>query len=135
MKIKVPDIYIKEIPIKGRGVFAGRTYAKGDLIEIAPVIKLTEGQAAIAGTTKLAQYLFSGIYECELVALGYASLYNHDFKPNADWTNNNEVLVIVASKPIKKDEEITISYGWDNDSYKMVGIPIPKKRKAKRGKK
>ena len=51
----------------------------------------------------------------ERVMLGPASFINHACKPNADWVVQGEwsktTLVVKTIRPIKKGEEITLSYG------------------------
>ena len=46
-----------------------------------------------------------------VVAFGYGSMYNHSDIPNASWKVVDEYVKITCVKPIKKDEEIFLSYG------------------------
>ena len=49
-----------------------------------------------------------------VIAFGYASLYNHSDTPSASWFVDESYVVIRAIEPIKKDDEIFVSYG---DTY------------------
>ena len=63
--------------------------------------------------------LASYVYEWPLggdntaVALGDASLFNHDDRPNADWKTDvqNEMMVFHALRDLEPDEEVFIDYG------------------------
>lgn len=124
------SIEVRPAGDKGRGVFATRNIAKGELIEIAPLIVLDEADDRILGMTLLSHYKF-GITDSEYsrfgdpvsaIALGYASLYNHSDKSNADYATSDSIIVIKAIKAIKAGQEITIDYGWDDDFKEEAGV-------------
>jgi SET domain-containing protein len=112
-----PSLYIAPSKLGGRGVFAGTSIKKGDLIEICPVILLKEGEAAILDTTTLYDYYFLWGDESErsVIALGYGSLYNHFCPSNADYFMDfdAETIDIVAVRYIEAGDEITINYNGD----------------------
>lgn len=112
-------IEVRSAGTKGRGVFATHSIAKDEVIEISPVIALTADDSVIIQQTSLHAYTFANqsdhteMQSC--LALGFASLYNHSDKPNADFTVNSKIVIIKAKSAIKKGTEITINYGWEDD--------------------
>lgn len=125
MKIKPSEkIYVADskMPAAERGVFAAADLKKGDLIEICPIIEIPETQVKLLRKTDLINYYFRvGMYnERVAIALGYGSLYNHSYSPNADFETNLEERIIqfIALKNINKDEEITIDYNFFKPSEK-----------------
>lgn len=56
------------------------------------------------------------------VVLGYGSIYNHSYKPNAQYRFNfrKKVMVVRAIKKIKMGEEIFINYNfWSDDKSSL----------------
>jgi SET domain-containing protein len=117
-----PEAVVALAKGKGRGVFASRDFARGEIIERAPVIQVSAGDAELIQFTSLGDYTFSGEDGTSLIALGYCSLYNHSRKGNSDYVSNDDCIVVVATKPIKAGEEITFDYGWDDDGLRERGI-------------
>lgn len=110
-------IYIDLSPIHGLGVFAKTKISEGELIEECSVLSLP-----ISNTENpdlLTDYRFNwpqGNTPTEQVlALGYASLYNHSNEPNAYWKSNLEkkTFEFYSSKTILAGEEIFVWYGDD----------------------
>ena len=97
---------VREGP-RGRGVFATRSFAEGETVEVCPTVEISEGGG------DLADYLFESTNEgMFLVVLGFGMLYNHSSEPNLDYFQENEAaLAFVAQRQIDKGEELTISYG------------------------
>ena len=99
---------------KGRGVFASATIARGELVEVCPVIVIPAEQWHHVEPTVLALYIFNFGPEGEhaAIALGYGSLYNHSFAPNAEYNKSwDERLIRFTSlRDIAVDEEITVNY-------------------------
>lgn len=110
------NLYISKstIPNSGRGVFAANDIKKGDIIEICPVIEVPKYDAANVNESILTTYFFSFGRKKELmvVALGFGSIYNHTYTPNATYKKRSTETTIEFSalKNIKKDEEITVNY-------------------------
>lgn len=102
---------------KGRGVFAERNFASGELIECAPVIIVPDKEWPFVSSTILSDYFFETEDGLAAMALGYASLYNHSFDANADYLVADDRVLITALCGINKDEEIFIDYGWDPHHY------------------
>ena len=80
----VDAIKVKRVKGKGWGVFARRFIRQGEVIERVPMLVLTaeEFEDCLAGTS-LANYCFAWGRGMMALALGYGSLYNHSFRPNA----------------------------------------------------
>ena len=77
-------IEVKQIKGKGRGVFARRLIYDGEVIERVPVLVLPIGESRTAsGPTPMSDYCFDWGRGTVAVALGYGSLYNHSYQPNA----------------------------------------------------
>ena len=104
----------------GRGVFAGRAYRKGEVIEVCPVIRLPANAEGTAGGG-LEYYVFQwGEGGRELaVALGYGSLYNHSPNANARFNPRatTDDIVFRAVRDIAEGEQIFIDYRWEESDY------------------
>jgi uncharacterized protein len=116
-----PELFITQSPLGGRGVFTAAPIAKGDLIEICPVIVMKKGDIAHLDKTTLYDYYFlwSDDHDKSAIALGYGSLYNHFAPSNADYFMDfdAEVIEIYAVRDIEAGDEITINYHGDpNDA-------------------
>ncbi len=123
-KIKASDkIYVSKsrIPDSGRGVFARGAIKKGETIEICPVIEIPKADFANVNESFLVTYFFSfGDDKDQLVvALGFGSIYNHTYEPNATYRRKqNETMEFIALKDILKDEEITVNYNYGDPKDK-----------------
>ena len=88
----------------GRGVYASGPYQVGEIIETCPVIILSISDTKKINSTLLYDYYYSwGANNSQAaIALGYGSLYNHSYKPNAQYIKNlaNDVIEFVSIKPI-----------------------------------
>lgn len=109
----------------GRGVFAGRAFRTGEIIEVCPALVLPDGTAeeALCG---LQQYVFKwGPAEDRLaIALGYGSLYNHSQDPNAAFQLRDArgEIVFRAVRAIAVGEQILIDYRWDEADHARFNI-------------
>ena len=117
------NIIVKNTPKKGRGVFALRDLKEGEIIENCPVINITPKERKIVEKTIFNYYIYP--WRSTLsgsLALGYGSIYNHSFFPNADWKQNfkTKSMVYKAIIPIKKGEEITVNYNGEPDEQTPI---------------
>jgi hypothetical protein len=107
-------IAVGESGDKGRGVFAQKRFRAGELIERCPVILLNPAERDRIGSTILGMYCFCWGADTEemAIALGYGSIYNHSYEPNADFHRAVEkgAMDFVALRDIERGEEITINY-------------------------
>ncbi len=104
-------VRVRKVKGKGRGVFARRAIKKGAVVERVPVViipvkNLVDGWKNRA----LNKYFYVWSGSTVAVSLGYGSLYNHSFTPNADYEHGAKVLVYRALRDIDEGEEITVNY-------------------------
>ena len=113
-------VYIKNSQVTGagRGVFAKCDIHAGERIEICPVIEIPQSDVSAIDESILLTYFFFHGKQKERVwlALGYGSLYNHSYSPNASYTIHDaeSVIEFVAIEDIAKDCEITFNYKAGN---------------------
>lgn len=113
-------IYISQskIPNSNRGVFANVDIKIGETIENCPIIEIPKHDLASLGESFLINYFyfFGKKKEKLLVALGFGSIYNHNYMPNAIYKikPKEKIIEFISTKKIKKDEEITINYNQKN---------------------
>ena len=123
-----------QAPGSGRGVFARRTFKEGDLIERAPVIIVPHKQWSKLVSTVLSDYAFDWGEDDEdaAIALGYVSIYNHSYTPNAKLEEVPEdmVMEIVALERIEPGEEITINYNGDPTNRKPLWFKVAAKHRS-----
>ncbi len=119
-------IAVKRVKGKGRGVFARRAIREGEVIERVPVLvlRLEEIQDS-DGWTGLAGYCFLWGEGTVALALGYGSLYNHSFDPNARYDDEgSQRKVYTAIRDIVAGEEITINYNGEPTDRSPVGFEV-----------
>lgn len=96
---------------KGRGVFAKHSIDRGAVIERVPLLFVTWKQVE---DSELAHYVFDWNTRKAVLALGYGSLYNHSFQPNARYDDvGRHTKEFTALRNIAAGEEITINYNGD----------------------
>jgi SET domain-containing protein len=119
-------VIIKRIPGKGRGVFARRRIAKGTLIERVPVL-VVPVKDIVTGLKNpvLAKFSFIRSDTTLAIALGYGSLYNHSYRPNAEYDDGPAAtMYFTALRDIKPGEEITINYNGVPTDRSPVGFAV-----------
>ncbi len=127
--ILTDTLEVREVAGKGRGVFARRGFASGGLIERCPVIGLDEEHWEHVDRTVLETYCFKWGERLErpAVVLGYGSLYNHSFEPNAFYARVPALHAIdfVALREIAPGEEIKVNYnGNPYDRTEVWFVPV-----------
>lgn len=114
--IYAPQVYIKDTgTAKGRGAFAQRDFAEGDVVEQCPVIILLRPFAQLPPRLKTMVFNWGNLAKTtpsHALALGFGSLYNHDNPANLRYEADaeNQAIRYVAVRGIKQDEELTINY-------------------------
>jgi SET domain-containing protein len=111
------SLYVARSPVSGRGVFAARAFAAGETIEVCPVLTVRAGRARFLEESGLAGYYFDW-KQGLAIALGYGSLYNHSWRPNARYDHDYDEAVVVYSavRDVAAGEEVTVNYGGDPDA-------------------
>lgn len=104
-------IEVRHSPGKGRGVFATRRFAKGEIVERAPVLVVPEDEHELLVPTVLNSYVF-GWGDGVAVCLGFGSIYNHAWQPSVEYLKNLEGSFIdfVALRDIEAGEELFVNY-------------------------
>lgn len=115
------------LPGAGRGMFAIQDFATGDLIESCPVIALpdTKDRARLRRTGLVNYYFLWGPHRTQAaICLGYGSLYNHSYAPNARWDKqvDAERVDFYALSDIRAGEEITVNYNGSPDDTRELWI-------------
>lgn len=100
-----------------RGVFATQDIPKGSLIHEAPVIPYPNDEQEFIEKTALSDYAFQYGANHTAILLGYGSLFNHSYTPNATYDINfdNHTFDFFAYTDIKAGDEILINYNGDVD--------------------
>ncbi len=120
----MPYLIVAPSGKKGRGIFTSKNIPVGTVIEISPVIVLSAKERKAAEQTKLFSYIFEWGKSKKLacVALGYVSLYNHDYASNCEYDMDykKNIITIKTVKAVKKGEELTVNYNAaPNDKTKV----------------
>lgn len=115
-------IEVRNSPKRGRGVFARQAIKSGAVIEEVPILIVTWDEIA---DSELADYAFVYTSTKSAIALGYGSIYNHSFDPNARYDDvGRKKKVFSAIKDIKKGEEIFVNYNGDPDNTEPVDFEV-----------
>jgi len=95
-------------------VFAKTQFARGEIIEICPMIILDDMAKTVSRLKDIVFEIDKKKGEYALV-LGYGSLYRHAQEPNVDYAYNKRQkhMFFIANRPIQAREELTINYGSD----------------------
>lgn len=98
----------------GRGIYATRNIKRGELIESVPLIIIPKTEWDHMRKSILLNYVFRW-GEDKALALGYGSLYNHSYSPNARYYQNheNQSIDFYARRYIHEGEEILVNYNGD----------------------
>ncbi len=121
----LPDnLFVARTPDKGRAVFTSKPIKKGETIEVAPMIVFGAKDRESINDTFLYEYYFEWGKKGKkgALALGFGSLYNHSYSPNAQYLPDFDlnVLEFRAVRDIEPGEEITVNYNLDPDDQTPV---------------
>ena len=105
-------LYVAASRIDGLGVFAARAFTAGELVECCPVIVCPPPDEALIEQTQLRGVYFTWKDDAIAVALGYGSLYNHSWDPNAcyELDHRRRAARFRAVRAIAPGDEVTINY-------------------------
>lgn len=111
----IEHLYVAEAGVKGRGVYAGRVFKAGEVVERSCVLELERNVLYQLAGNLLERYLFLWDKRKKSVAFlfGFGSLYNHSEDYNCFYSKEvkNRIMVFRAIREILPGEEITIHYG------------------------
>ncbi len=118
-------IEVKNIKGKGRGVFARKLIPEGTIFERVPLLVIPAKEILECNHgTLLLGYVFEYKKQVAL-ALGYGSLYNHSYNPNARYDDaGRQIKEFSALRDIYPGEEITINYNGAEDILDPVEFPV-----------
>ena len=118
-------IEVKNIKGKGRGVFARTLIPEGTIFERVPLLVIPAREILECDHGNL---LLGYIFEYKkqvALALGYGSLYNHSYHPNARYDDaGRQIKEFSALRDIHPGEEITINYNGAEDILDPVEFPV-----------
>lgn len=119
---------VRDAGARGRGVFALAAIPAGTLIESADVIPVPRAEMGSIETCVLADYYFRWGEDGRegAIALGYGSLYNHSYDPNARYVKrfDRRSIDFIALRDIAAGEEIRTNYNGEPESRKMVWFEV-----------
>ncbi|WP_276134861.1 SET domain-containing protein-lysine N-methyltransferase [Polluticoccus soli] len=119
------SIYIDQSEGRGNGVFTSEDIAADTIVELSPVIVMTEKERKLLDQTLLHDYIFEwtpkGMVMC-CMAQGYISVYNHSYESNCEYFMNydDNTIMIRSVRHIEPGEELTINYNGDWNDDKTV---------------
>ncbi len=100
-------------------MFAKLSIKIGEVIERCPIIEIPKENLTSLEASNLLNYIyfFGKRKDKQLIALGYGSIYNHNYIPNAKYRimPKERTIEFISIKNIKKDEEITVNYVGGNN--------------------
>ena len=120
------NVAIRQSKGRGLGVFAICDIAAGSTIERSPVLVFPKDDLySPAGTALIASYVFAKSKKRVGLTLGYGSLYNHSYAPNAAYEDlPGDVKHFYAVCDIMAGEEITINYNGAVHDDTPVGFDV-----------
>jgi SET domain-containing protein len=117
-----------------RGVYATVPIEAGEIIERVPVLLIPKAQVfgdspQAKNAARISWYVFSWKVptnrEYVALALGYGSLYNHSFEPNARYECvAPDGIEFRSIRPIASGDEIMINYNGDPDDKTAVEFDL-----------
>jgi|SRR5690606_22573993 len=114
------SLYIAETEKMGKGVFTSAAIKNNTIIEVSPVVVMSDEERKLLDQTRLHDYIFE--WEAELqkccMALGYVAVYNHSYQSNCEYEMDyaTELITIKTMRNIEPGEELFINYNgnWDD---------------------
>jgi hypothetical protein len=124
MSLQQAPIFVAYSEVHGKGVFAGRDIEEGEVIEVCPIILFPKEELIHMRQTVLDDYYFDWGEKGEwfAICLGFGSLYNHSYTPNAEYGMDFDAQTIdfYCIKPIPAGQEIFVNYNGDVDNQSKV---------------
>ena len=124
----LPILVVAPSEKRGRGVFSTSKIPANTVIEISPVLVLSEKDRKLIEKTALFDYIFEwgNNRKIACIALGYLSLYNHAYDANCtyDMDFDTQLMTITTVKTIKKGEEVFINYNAVADDASPIWFDV-----------
>lgn len=105
-------------PSKGRGIFAKKLIKKGKVIDVSPIILISNKDYDLIEQTVLYNYTYEWEdpkngpeFKCA-IALSFCQFINHSYKPNVKYfyDYDNNTITFIARRDIPKGDELTVNY-------------------------
>ena len=109
------SVVVKKSPIHGKGIYAKENIPADELIMIIKGEVITGKECERREEEENNVYIFwNGRYYIDTARTKKIKYINHDCDPNCDVLDRDkESLNLVSAREIKKGEEITIDYGYE----------------------
>ena len=124
----LPILVVAPSKKRGRGVFSTSKIPANTVIEISPVLVLSEKDRKLIEKTALFDYIFEwgDNRKKACIALGYLSMYNNSYDANCtyDMDFDTQLMTITTVKPIKKGEEVFINYNAVADDASPIWFDV-----------
>ena len=117
---------------KGKGLFSKKKIRKGKIIDIAPVILISNKDYELIDKTIISNYCFTWEnpkYQTEYkmgLPMSICQLMNHSYSPNVKYEYNykNDTIKFRAIRNISAGEELTINYNGRIDDKSPVWFEV-----------
>jgi SET domain-containing protein len=121
-------LYISESKGKGRGVFTKEDIEPETIVEIAPVIVMSQDHRALLDQTPLHDYIFEwgdDRLSCAM-ALGWVPIYNHAVHSNCEYFMDFEevTIFIKTNRKVAAGEELFVNYNGDSGEEKPLWFRV-----------
>lgn len=113
---------------RGRGMFTSEDIEAGTVIEISPVIIMSNKERELLDQTLLHDYIFEWGDKKDkcCMALGYVPVYNHSYESNCEYEMDfeQELISIKTVRQVKAGEQLFINYNGDWDDPTPVWFEV-----------
>ena len=120
----LPFLLIAPTSSMGRGVFTSEDIVAETVVEVSPVIIMSNEERKLLDQTLLYNYIFEWGDKKDrcCMALGYVPVYNHSYTSNCEYEMDfeQEQISIKAVRNIKAGEELFINYNGDWNDGKLL---------------
>lgn len=106
----------------GRGVFTNLYIPAQTIIEVSPVIVMTQEERKLLDQTKLHDYIHEWGHQLDqcCLALGYIAVYNHSYQSNCEYEMDFDLatMTVRTVRDIEPDEELFVNYNgnWNDET-------------------
>lgn len=109
-------IDVSSVPNAGRGLFAGRKYLKNEIIDIVPLVAVTDDGQDIP--LEIKNIIYRMEEHCYFIPGGYMMFVCHKQPANVYYCIDpiKQQMTVIAAEDIEENEEIFISYCSEDGS-------------------
>ncbi len=119
---------------KGKGVFAKDNIPKGEIIDVAHIILISNNDWNLIENTVLSNYSFEwddpkciGEFD-SAISLSVSQFINHSYEPNVKYIYDykNKCIKYITLRNISRGEEITVNYNGEPLNQEPVWFEVEK---------